>query len=221
MYSYLLDNRRDTAGVQRRLARSQSSTINDVLTNYALETVENRAKAYWMPEACCQALGMLGWVTPSAIVLEYDNELDLLKDVLFGAVKIKLMLHIILQAFDKPPKTRRKLLIFCAVPKTALFVHLLLGFIGFKAILSSSHTTPAARAKLLENLNRKGVEGGRGDPDNNLRLEHWRAQFAEDVVLSSQPCTHVRHSFSLVRSFCVWLEEMIRVAMMSVEACDL
>jgi hypothetical protein len=72
-----------------------------------------------------------------------------------------MMLHIILEAFDMPPKMRRKVSIFCPVPKTALFVHRSLGFIGFKAILLSSHTTPAARAKLLEDLYRKGDEGGR------------------------------------------------------------
>jgi hypothetical protein len=99
--------------------------------------------------------------TPSAIVLEFENELDLLKDVLFGAVKIELMFDIIPEAFDKPPKSRCKLSIFCVVPKTALFVHHLLGFIGFKAIWLSSHTMPAARAKMSEDLNRKGDEGDR------------------------------------------------------------
>jgi hypothetical protein len=72
-----------------------------------------------------------------------------------------MMLHIILEAFDMPPKMRRKVSIFCPVPKTALFVHLSLGFIIFRAILLSSHTTPAARARLLKDLNRKDEEGGR------------------------------------------------------------
>jgi hypothetical protein len=72
-----------------------------------------------------------------------------------------MMLRIILEAFDMPPKMRRKILIFRAVPKTALFVHRLLEFIGFRAISLSSHTMPAARPKLLEGFNRKGDEGGR------------------------------------------------------------
>jgi hypothetical protein len=60
MYNYLLYNHRKTAGVQRRLARSQGSTVSDVLRKYALDSVENRATAHPTPEACCSALGMLG-----------------------------------------------------------------------------------------------------------------------------------------------------------------
>jgi hypothetical protein len=60
-----------------------------------------------------------------------------------------------------PAKMWCKVLIFRAVPQTTLFVHRLPGFIGSKAILLSSHKSPAARAKLLENLYRKGDEGGR------------------------------------------------------------
>jgi hypothetical protein len=60
MYRYLLDRIRNAARIQWRPARSQSSTINNVLRKYALEAIENRATAYLTPKACCQALGMLG-----------------------------------------------------------------------------------------------------------------------------------------------------------------
>jgi hypothetical protein len=89
MYNYLLDNHRNTAGVQRRLVRSQGNTIGDELRNMLwrpsrIEQKPTRRQRFVVWHLIC-----LDEYTPSAIVLEYENELELLKDVQFGAVKIK------------------------------------------------------------------------------------------------------------------------------------
>jgi hypothetical protein len=46
----------ESSGVQQGL----DVALSVIFRIYASDTVENRAKSYMTPDACCQALGMLG-----------------------------------------------------------------------------------------------------------------------------------------------------------------
>ena len=66
---------------------------------------------------------------------------------------MRLALAIILDTFEKPDHTRRKVLVTFKVTKIAHLFHRILRFIGFKSILLTSQDTPDERAGTFLDFN--------------------------------------------------------------------